>query len=637
MKKCFVFFLFVFLLVHHKTNAQGFIRAQTFEGITFSSMIKDDSDNFYSVGSFKDSVDVDPSASVQMLHAVGKNNLVIIKQDTAGNLLWAKQIKGRMWAPYNTTITPGIFTSDKAGNLYLTGTMNDSFDFDPGPNGYWIGSPSGVNFSFVLKLNSNGDFVWAKAYQNTSTANVTLTGFAVRDASIYLTAYITGTIDMDPGPDTVNSWPIIAPYAAILEKLDTAGHYQWTEQVNGASFGGEIIMDTNAHILVKASFANTIDVDPGAGVVTLTAGSPSSGFIEMFDSSGNYLWVKSIAHSIWNWKFDKGNNIIMTGSFDNTTDFDLSNPNIHTLYSFKSSMYLLKLTNNGSFSWVKGYHYYYGYNANYGIDFALDSSENIYLLGGINFGSYSTMTYTQKIDSLGNVIWGEGYSQGCEYQEYCKMVGANNILLDHSNKLYTLGGYYGNNVDLDPTSGTNLHTSVSNNGYFIQKLCTDSYPITLTADTTYATQTSPVHLTASYYPGATYVWMLNGKVYNSNGTNTLTTTAGGNYTVNMYGLGCTSVSNIMLHIDSLNAIGDIQNQHQLLIFPNPAKDLITVQYTQGGSLSLMDIAGRQLGVYTLAMGKKSETIDISSLAKGVYLLRFVSNNGAVETVKVVKE
>ncbi len=603
MKKVFVFFLFVFLLVHHKTNAQGFIRAQTFEGTYLRNMLIDDSDNIYSVGNFQGTVDVDPNAGVYNLTSVGVNNIAIIKQDSAGNLLWARQIKGRPWAPLIPTIYVQYLTADKAGNIYLEGQVNDSFDLDPSANDYWIGFSSNSWSFFILKLSPNGDFIWASQYRAYGNANIHVSGFLLKDESIYVTADIQGTVDIDPGPDTVNAWPINAIQTGILEKLDTAGHFHWAKQINGARYLGSIIMDTNANIFAKGDFSGTVDFDPGLGVVNMSTPVPggSANFIEKFDSSGNYQWALnnnggSMPYNPGLWKVDKGNNILIKGVNTST-----------------NTMFLRQLTNNGSFTWAKQY-------ASYSVgDFTFDSIGNIYSLGQKD----STVSI-QKLTSQGIPIWAESYKATQVY----------NLALNHSNKLLTSGYFYGNNVDLDPTAGVSLFTTP---GGFIQELCTDSYPITLTADTTYATPTNPVHLTATYFSGATYVWMKDGQIYNSNGTNTLTTTAGGNYTVNMYGLGCTSVSNLSIIIDSLNAIGDIHNLPQFFIYPNPAKDQIIVQCSQAGSLSLMDITGRIILQHTASIPLSSQILDISSLAKGVYLLRFSSNEGAVETVKVVKE
>ena len=714
MKKCFFFFLFVFLLVHHKTYAQGFIWAQAFQGINLSKMLVDDSDNIYTVGSFKDSVDIDPNASVQMLYAVGKSNMVIAKQDSAGNLLWAKQIKGRVWAPSSTNIYTSVFTNDKAGNLYVMGYFTDSFDFDPGPNDFWLGSATNDYIFFILKLSPNGDFVWAKSYH--ATGNIlSITGLVVRDNSIYVSATINGTADIDPGPDTVNATPAFAPNASILEKLDTAGHFHWYKQVNGANYLGRIIMDSSANIFAYGGFNNVIDFDPGLGTAMATAPANSYDlFIEKFDSSGNYQWAKIITSSSLNfhhydWKFDNKNDLIIIGTFSGTIDFDFGPGTYFLSPSNMNEPFTLKLNDNGDFKWVKP--------NNGGQFFTSDTLGNIYCLGG----GGSNILYAEKMDSSGNHKWTVSYNGG----------GLGSILLNHSNKLYTLGSFQGNNVDLDPTIGVNAFSSTSG-ASFIQKLCIDSNPLSLTTDTNYACYTLPAHLTATYYPSATYDWLKDGVYVGSTATNTRAVFSGGNYGVEINGLGCTSVSDTTIKITSIapvvmyvtftttnplflqvghqyhldvnisygnigppqytlvwgrngvpfdtiissswgatilwtklaggndtitatayfpctspitdtliiiapNAVSEIPKESNLTLFPNPAKDQITIQYTQAGSIILMDIAGRQLGVYTLATGKKTETIDISSLAKGVYLLRFSSNDGAVETVKVVKE
>lgn len=50
-------------------------------------------------------------------------------------------------------------TADKYGNVYITGSFNNSIDLDPSPNTFSLSSDNLSNDAFVAKYRNNGDFV----------------------------------------------------------------------------------------------------------------------------------------------------------------------------------------------------------------------------------------------------------------------------------------------------------------------------------------------------------------------------------------------------------------------------------------------------------------------------------------------
>jgi hypothetical protein len=64
----------------------------------------------------------------------------------------------------------------------------------------------------------------------------------------------------------------------------------------------------------------------------------------------------------------------------------------------------------------------------------------------------------------------------------------------------------------------------------------------------------------------------------------------------------------------------------LQIFPNPARNLITIRADQKYLVTCMDMDGRMLLQQT--MQNTTETLDIATLARGVYLMRFKNEGGS---------
>jgi hypothetical protein len=89
--------------------------------------------------------------------SAGGFDVYVTKFDQFGNFIWAK----RVGSTGNDT-GYGIII-DPSGNLYVTGYFTATVDFNPGAGVNNLVTNGGVNADpYVLKLNSNGDYVWAQ-------------------------------------------------------------------------------------------------------------------------------------------------------------------------------------------------------------------------------------------------------------------------------------------------------------------------------------------------------------------------------------------------------------------------------------------------------------------------------------------
>ena len=86
-----------------------------------------------------------------------------------------------------------------------------------------------------------------------------------------------------------------------------------------------------------------------------------------------------------------------------------------------------------------------------------------------------------------------------------------------------------------------------------------------------------------------------------------------------------------LHI--LNNINNVFNNQGLALFPNPAKDILKISPAQNiEKIEIMDVLGDVL----LVKEQNLSEINISSLTKGIYMVRIYSKNG-ITTRKFIKE
>ena len=84
----------------------------------------------------------------------------------------------------------------------------------------------------------------------------------------------------------------------------------------------------------------------------------------------------------------------------------------------------------------------------------------------------------------------------------------------------------------------------------------------------------------------------------------------------------------------ITGIKEINNADNIVVYPNPATNNITIEAPQKSTIEILNIQGQTILQQQIQQGKTN--IDISALAKGVYILRLCSNDKTAVT-KIVKE
>ena len=499
------------------------------------------------MGGFSRIVDFDASSNTyNMGSSSNTNSRFVLKEDAAGNFLWAKQFPSlsvsttTSWSINNPRII-----LDAAKNIYLFDVHIDSVDADPGPATYPL-PYNGTIRSCIIKLDSTGNFIWAKEIYGSGTTTGTyaiITGAKIDTVTnnIYLTMSVGGTIDVDPGvgvynvvtpPNSVN--PLNNNANVVIVKLDTAGNFIWAKQITGTGNQGaaQLAIDNQHNVYIAGAFTDTADFDPGQGVANLIETSTmflpqGDVFIAKYDSAGNYIWAKQVGANgddkAWDLSLDPWGDVVVSGQFNGTVDFD-PGAGVYNLTSNSTrSIFTLKLRNNGDFAWAQKAGYNTGLYEGRGI--TTDTAGNVYVVSN---------TYPmQKFDSSGNLLW------------TLATAGANGwIALDNNNSIYLSGSFIGGNVDFDPGPGFYCLTAASPGGGFILKLSQNTPTTTLTASADTVCAGDTVWLTTPIIPEATrYYWSKNGTYFND--TNTIAVTASGNYKVTVYGGECPLESNVV--------------------------------------------------------------------------------------------
>ena len=436
-----------------------------------NSIAVDSSGNLYTTGYFEGTVDFDPGAGTSNLTSAGGSDVFVSKLDSSGNFVWAKSFGG------TSSDIGNSIAVDSSGNVYTTGFFEGTVDFDPGAGTSNLTS-AGDSDVFVSKLNSSGNFVWAKGLGGTSSDF----GFSIAvdsSGNVYTTGSFAGTADFDPGAGTT-TLTSAGNVDVFVSKLNSSGNFVWAKGLGGASFdsGNSIAVDSSGNLYTTGYFEGTVDFDSGAGTNNLTSAGGADVFVSKLDSSGNFVWAKSfggtssdIGQSI---AVDSSGNVYTTGYFQGTADFDPGTGTTTLTSAGNVDVFVSKLNSSGNFVWAKGFG---GDAFDYGNSIAVDSSGNLYTTGyfqgTVDFDpgtETSTLTsagnvdvFVSKLNSSGNFVWAKSFG-GTSLD-----LGTSIAVDSTGGNIYTTGTF-GGTVDFDPGAGTSNLTSAGSYDVFVLKL-----------------------------------------------------------------------------------------------------------------------------------------------------------------------
>lgn len=292
------------------------------------------------VSEFNVPVDFDPTAGTFFMTPLAGAGAFMLKLDADGNFFWAKQwysssIGAAGCGIRDADFHPLSLAIDGSGNVHCTGDFGSTVDFDPNPGIYSVGTLS--NAAFVMKLNSDGEFQWARALNNSGNHAYGKDVIVGSNGHVYSVGLFDGTIDFDPGTGTKNlkapggSGPSgIGPSDAYVWVLNSLGNYIWAGQLGGntSDFATSIDLDGTGNIYVSGAFTGTADFNPGIAKNTLKAAGDGDIYVTKLTTTGSYIWAIRLGGTSADYAtaldVDIAGAILTTGTFQGTADFDPS-------------------------------------------------------------------------------------------------------------------------------------------------------------------------------------------------------------------------------------------------------------------------------------------------------------------------
>lgn len=353
----------------------------------------DDSGNSYITGNFLDTA----SFGTTSLTSYGEQDIYIAKLDANGNWLWAVQAGG-------TLADNGYgIAVDEIGNVYVTGYFYGTARFG---NTFLFANGGAWNDVFIVKLDTNGNWLWAKRAGGTNFD----TGYGI-DTDSAGNCYVTGsfTFTADFGTTSLTS---AGSSDLFVTKLDTNGNWNWAKRAGGSSpdLGQDIAIDLNDNIFITGYFSTNASF----GALTLTSNGDRDIMAVKMDTDGNWIWATGAGGTVWDMgqriSTDGSGNIYITGYFKDTVVFGSST--ISSGATYNQDIFVAKLNPSGNWQWAVGAG---GYGTDYGYGIAADLYGFVYITGGFDAAAYFGMEYLTSegindifiagLDSNSNWLW----------------------------------------------------------------------------------------------------------------------------------------------------------------------------------------------------------------------------------------
>ncbi len=350
----------------------------------------DSNGNIYISGTFVYTLDFDPTSGVDSRTAVGAlaADAFITKIDSSGNYLWTRTFGG------DGIDRSYVMEIDQAGNLLLGGIFANTADFNPSPSAINNLTASG-NDAFVVKINSNGEYLWAIKLGGGGGDQVF--GLATgTSGEVFISGIFNTTADLNPGIG-VNNATSLGGADHFIVKLDSDGGYQWSSTLGSTGqeyYRSSLISDSQNNAYLALRMDGNLSFTSLAGTETFTVNGAADIEVFKFSTSGTLQWGRQLRGAgtdrVEDLEIDAASNLYVGGAVGSGGLIYLDPADSSTTLTSNGSTdgFIWKLSSAGGYL---GYSRFGGTAADILFDLDLSSSGKILANG--------TFTGTMSIDT----------------------------------------------------------------------------------------------------------------------------------------------------------------------------------------------------------------------------------------------
>lgn len=485
----------------------------------------------------------------------------------------------------------------------------------------------------------------------------------------------------------------------VVAKFNSDGECLWAHKFGGAGqdFCNIINVTSDSSIIIGGGFSGQVDFDPSSNDSICNSTYAPDLFFLKLSIDGEFEWVRTLIGTATSYdcihgiKENSNQELILTGEFSGTQDFDPGNGNTYVAagsgFGSPRAIFLAKYNQSGNLVWINKMGG--GSPADIPYDLDLDADDNI-IIAGIFMSvsmdmdassdtsliyNYDSNSYTDaflaKYDTDGNHLWSGSF--GGAFSDEVR-----NVTVNSDNEILITGQYNGN-VDFDLTNNTYF---VSSNNTFYGfmskylpsgelswvKLLSPNYLIkgavfdeggniflggsfldtsTIDGQTIITSSSGGDGFISEFSSQGNCLWAnsfggpngdlvhdlildQNNNIIIGGGFNTITDIDPSPAVYEFTGE--STLSNFFIAKYSLGDLGiDELNSMQSTIYPNPnmGGDLNIQSTYVITSVELVDLCGKKI------LESTSTPVDVSSIENGEYLLRIHYSNQAVVTHKFI--
>lgn len=496
------------------------------------------------------------------------NDAFVVKFNSSGLRQWGTYIGGN-------DIDKAIkIKTDSLGNIYLGGTTQSASGLATA--GVYQNTYGGANDGFLASLTSSGAMQWLTYFGGANFDDITSLTVSA-DGKLYIagnTYSTSGIATAGSFQDTLNGTGLLHG-DGFLAKFQLNGTPDWVTYYGGENdeSPGALYADQSGHVFINGYTTSTNGIATADGIQPALSNSSYDGFLAKFDTTGQRLWASYL------------------GGSDNDMGIGLS--------GYGTKVFYAGLTNSSSGIATTG-----SFQQSFG--------------GGDNDAFLMNLSFCE-LPSNPSVIAGD--TSICAGQQY--LYQADSAANAISYQWEIPNGWSGN------SDSTQIHVTAGSQGGTVSVASINACGI---SDTIYLSVTvhpvphpviningSVLSTTATF---TAYQWNYQGQAISGATSPVYTAANSGYYSVTVTdSFGCTSTS------DSVSATVTAIKSPELLAnliqwFPNPASSELTISAPVTVETFIYNMEGR-----LVLPVQRSKTIDLRSIAEGIYMLRVTDNKG----------
>lgn len=463
--------LYLSTLWLNSLHAQSFEWASAFvcdDHVNIHALVPDFEGNVLVTGDFEGTVDFDPGVAELLVSSTentdATSDIFINKLDAAGNLIWS-----RSFGSSGDYLERGLsLVPDASGNVYICGMFAGTIDFDSGPGTANLNC-GGDREGFVLKLDSDGNFGWARKIGGSGSDQANALALDL-SGNLCVTGTFSNTATFDSGSDPVTLVTSGSQHPFIC-KYDPDGNLLWVKNFGGQSafVSWALAIDGSDNIYNTGHFSTTADFDPGDEIFNLTStGGPDIYLLKM-DTNGNFVWAKQMGGSdeisgaspITDWGYslaiDTENHVLLAGHFKGSAALDPNSSNATHVSEGSTDAFVCKIDEAGNLMWANQYG---STSVEEGRSLAVDIYDNVFFSGffsnTVDFDAGTSEfnltsvgqrdVFIAKLDSNGQLVWAKQIGGSSNDSNRC-------ISVDATGDGIYIGVEFSNTIDFDPGEG----------------------------------------------------------------------------------------------------------------------------------------------------------------------------------------